>query len=385
VITRTELQRISQYQDADGHMLSLYLPVSQDRSEYDHNIEVKNLFRQAEARYERTNGSSLPETFETLFEDIRVLVRDDAGRYGRGLVLFATPERGILNTRAVPGTVRPAITIDRHPDIAQLVRLVEDYEPYCTCLISRNHARILSGRFDELNELAVFDDDEVPGQHDQGGWSQARYERHIEDHVHRHFKRVARELFELLDRDPYTYLILGGPEEVVAAFREALHPYVSDRIVGEVRLLTEANIKDIRQHSMSVFQDWISETKARQVHRLCHEARAQDLGVHGISDTVDALQRGQVMNIVIDDQVRSSGVICARCEALSVQSDPENRCRYCGGEVRDLEDIVPALVTSAFNQGADVTVIDDDQQREELARVGGIGALLRFRLEQQTA
>ncbi len=35
---------------------------------------------------------------------------------------------------------------------------------------------------------------DVPGRHDQGGWSQARYERHIENIVDRHLREVADAL-----------------------------------------------------------------------------------------------------------------------------------------------------------------------------------------------
>jgi peptide chain release factor subunit 1 len=385
VITRTELRQISQLSDPDGHILSLYLQLSQDRTDQDHNIDLKNLFRDAETTYERSMGAPLPQQFQPLFEEIRILVRDHAGRFGKGLALFAVPTQGILAAHSVPGSVESAIRIDYQPDIAQLIHVVMDHEPYCTCLISRDHARILLGRYDEILEQQVLLDAEVPGQHEQGGWAQARYERHIEDHVHRHFKRVAQELFDLLERDPYTFLILGGPEEVVASFRESLHPYVRERVIGEVRLLMEANINDIRQYSMDVVQDWFTRKKGEQVDKVCNEAYAHQLGVHGLTATMEALQRGQVLAVIVDCQIRSSGVICFECDALSVDSGPGNRCRYCGGTVSDVDNIVSAIITNAFKQGADVSVIEDEHQRDELAGIGGIGALLRFRIEQQTA
>jgi peptide chain release factor subunit 1 len=42
--------------------------------------------------------------------------------------------------------------------------------------------------------------DFVPGKHDQGGPSQARYQRHHEAHVHWHLKRVVSHLAEMLRR-----------------------------------------------------------------------------------------------------------------------------------------------------------------------------------------
>ena len=56
-------------------------------------------------------------------------------------------------------------------------------------LVSRRDARIFRGSPDGLREIEQIHDT-VFGQHDQGGWSQARYQRGIEkekdDHLQKH-------------------------------------------------------------------------------------------------------------------------------------------------------------------------------------------------------
>jgi peptide chain release factor subunit 1 len=386
VITRSDLEKISQLNSSRGHLLSLYLPLFQETSDIDYNIELKNLLRSAHQRFQHESGEELPGEFNELFEDIRVYVRDNAGKYGRGIALFAAPDRGIIVTLSMPGTIESSAIVDSRPNLAPLIRLVEDYAPYCICIISRDEARILVGNLDDIEEHAHFKDDQVPGQHDQGGWSQSRYERHIEDHVHRHFKRIAQELFDMQEKNTYEYLILGGPEEVVSGFEEELHQYVKDRTIGHVRLLMEANINDVRQQSLEVIGKHIKSRKAEQIHKVESESSANDLGVNGLVDTMEALQRGQVLNLVVDHQVRTSGIICQSCGAMSVTPAEGNTCIYCESEdIRDMDNIIPGLITSAFQQGAGVSVIDDEEQMEQLSKLGGIGALLRFRVEEQTA
>src|SRR5436190_2179705 len=46
--------------------------------------------------------------------------------------------------------------------------------------------RLQDGRLEEIAD----ETEEVPGQHDQGGWSQARYRRHIDNIVLHHLKSV---------------------------------------------------------------------------------------------------------------------------------------------------------------------------------------------------
>ncbi len=386
MITRSDLQEISQLENDQGHLLSLYLPLFQDTNDTDYNIELKNLLRSADQRFQQQFGSELPASFEGLFEDIRVFIRDNAGKYGRGIALFATPDKGIIETRSMPSSVEPSAIVDSRPNLAPLIRLVEDYTPYCVCIISRDQARILTGILDELEEHSQLEDDEVPGQHDQGGWSQSRFERHIEDHVHRHFKRVAQHLFEMLENNDYQHLILGGPEEVVAGFRDVLHQYVKDRLIGHVRLLMEANINDVRSHALDVIEEQVKLRKRDLIQKVESESLAKDMGVHGLTGVMEALQRGQVLSLVVDHHVRTSGIVCTSCGAMSVTPAQGETCPYCqSAEIREMTNVIPGIITTAFQQGAAISVIDDEEQQEQLAKLGGIGALLRFRVEEQSA
>jgi peptide chain release factor subunit 1 len=382
VITRSDLQAISKLESPKAQLLSLYLPLFQDTNDTDYNIQLKNLLRSADQRYQHEAGEELPGEFEELFEDIRVYIRDNATKYGRGIALFATPGKGILASYSMPDTIESTAIVDERANIAPLIRLIEDYAPYCTCIISRNQARILIGKLDEIEEHSHLEDDEVPGQHDQGGWSQSRYERHIEDHVHRHFKRVAQQLFEMLENNEYEHLIIGGPEEVVSGFEEELHQYVSDRVIGHVRILMEANVNDVRQQSMDVLEHHIIERKKDLIEAVHAESAADDMGVQGLSATMEALQRGQVQNLIVDHEIRSSGVVCQSCGAMSITPGEGNTCLYCQStDIRDTDNVIPALIQSAFEQGSGIAVIDQDEQQEQIGKLGGIGATLRFRVQ----
>lgn len=386
MLTRSDLQAISQLDSEQGHLLSLYLPLFQDTNDTDYNIELKNLLRSANQRYQQSSGSELPESFNELFEDIRVYIRDNAGKYGRGIALFAFPDKGIVETRSVPGSIESSAIVDSRPNIAPLIRLIEDFDPYCVCIISRDQARLLLGNFDEIEEHSQLQDEEVPGQHDQGGWSQSRFERHIEDHVHRHFKNLAQQLFKMLEANHYKHLVLAGPEEVVSGFEDSLHQYVKDRVIGHVRLLMEANINEVRDQARSVLDAHVTASKQDLLQKIEGESKANDMGVSGLPDTMEALQRGQVLSLAVDHEIHSSGVVCNACGAMSVTPGEGNTCRYCqSGDIRDTDNVIPGLITAAFQQGAAISVIEDEDQKETLSGLGGIGALLRFRVEDQTA
>ena len=64
-------------------------------------------------------------------------------------------------------------------------------------LVSRRSARVLSGPADRLEERQRIEDN-VHGQHDQGGWSQARHERSVDKDADDHLRRVAEMLLPAL-------------------------------------------------------------------------------------------------------------------------------------------------------------------------------------------
>src|SRR5207237_8328353 len=97
------------------------------------------------------------------------------------------------------------------------------------------------GRIEEERDLV----DDVPNRHDQGGWSQARYQRHVDDHRQRHLKHVADLLLRFHKRRSFDHLIVAGPQEVTAEFEKELHDYLPQRILASIALPMHATAGDV--------------------------------------------------------------------------------------------------------------------------------------------
>src|SRR2546421_118820 len=95
---------------------------------------------------------------------------------------------------------------------------------------------------EELEQLRADLDrlrDPVHGQHDQGGWSQARYQRSVEHDVDAHLRHTAEVLLRQFERKRFVGLLLAAPEELRLHVAEKLHPYVRDQLVGYLALDVE--------------------------------------------------------------------------------------------------------------------------------------------------
>ena len=148
------------------------------------------------------------------------------------MAVFASEPAGLFEALKLPRPVPSRVAIGRSPLVGPLARL-ERRERWCVALVSRRDARIFRGSPDGLREIEQIHD-VVFGQHDQGGWSQARYQRGIEKEKDDHLKHTAEALMEHFKRRPFQRLIVGGPREVVADFESKLHGYLAERLAGRI-------------------------------------------------------------------------------------------------------------------------------------------------------
>ena len=86
--------------------------------------------------------------------------------------------------------------------------------------------------------------DDVHRRHEQGGWSQARYQRGIEKEVLDHLSRAAGAVYQEFEERPFDHLIVGCSDELWPETRDALHPYLRERLRGRTELDVERSTRD---------------------------------------------------------------------------------------------------------------------------------------------
>ena len=107
-----------------------------------------------------------------------------------GVALFACAGADLWVEFPSPLPFEDEWTVADRPMLHQLARLDEDYMNALLVLIDSRAARVYEvvlGGFLAETDFAS----EVPGRHKQGGWAQARYQRHVQEHSDRHYKEVA--------------------------------------------------------------------------------------------------------------------------------------------------------------------------------------------------
>lgn len=351
---------------------SLYLTVDGRRypRRADYEVRLEELLRAA-----RAQALGLPEaaarSVEGDVEAISSFVRERFERGDtRGLALFSASAAGLWEEIALPRPVRDRVVVGPRADVRMLEALLETYEPICVALVDYEKARLFLsqlGRVEEVRDLV----DEVPGRHDQGGWSQMRMQRHVDDHRTQHLKHVAEVLFALWRDRGFAHLVLAGPGEAHRELEGLLHEYLRRRVRAHLSLPMTATLEDIRARTLEIEEELERAEEAEAVGRL-EDALASGGGVAGLEATLEALSEGRVGTLVVGLDLAQPGGLCERCGRLATRA---SSCPACGAPMREVPDVVEVAVASAYERGCRVETVTTD---ERLGRLGGIGALLRF-------
>jgi peptide chain release factor subunit 1 len=283
------------------------------------------------------------------------------------VAVFASEPVNLFETLRLPRSVRSRVAIGRSPLVGPLAR-IERGERFCVALVSRRDARIFRGSTDGLREIEQIHDT-VFGQHDQGGWSQARYQRGIEKEKDDHLKNTAEALMRHFKRRPFQRLITGGPREVVADFEHKLHGYLRERLAGRLEVDVDTATPDrVLQAAQPLFGELERERESEALERL------GERGAWGLGEVLRALNERRVEVLLLDEQFSAPGGQCPECNWLGPPE--EQRCPLDGSRLMVLDDLTDAAIELALQQSAGLLAVPHD--RDALSAHGGIAAVLRF-------
>jgi peptide chain release factor subunit 1 len=200
-----------------------------------------------------------------------------------------------------------------------------------------------------------------------GGWSQARFQRHVENYHLQHVKEVVDTLDRIVREESIPHVLLAGDEVVIPLIREQLPHDLERKVLDTLRLDTNAPEREVLDATLGALRQKGSETEAEIVGRLLDEVRSGGLGVIGADATIEALERGQVDELLIlarPDLLMNVDHVAPPASSESEEATPAERAAN-------------HLVTLARQTAAAIRFIEDPLL---MAEVGGVGALLRFRL-----
>lgn len=367
------LERVIEFDSGGLPVVSLYLDAQanpQGRDQY--NRFIRREFSALEKRFDlRTpEGESVRRDAERIEKYLAEEVRPSAN----GIVIFACAGKDeffLAVQLDAPINTHQLFVFDR-PHLYPLARLMDESRNYAVLVADTNRARIFV-----FGRGRMIANDEVQSDslsHTQvGGWSQLRYQRHVENlHLH-HAKDTIEALDRVVREDAIEHVIIAGDEVIIPLLREQMSLELAKKVDDTTRL-------DIRTPDHEIMKRTLESLRAREaavdktkIDQLKAAVNGGRLGVSGTADTLAALSNGQVdelflaaaMNEIDQEPDEVSAILKAYAPGAENETPDPGRRRI----------IVDELIRRARATGARIRFIADTSL---LKAMGGVGATLRY-------
>jgi peptide subunit release factor 1 (eRF1) len=370
------IRMLAQWPESGHLVLSLYLNThwrdEQQREKV--RIFVKDRLRELEKSFSgrKARWAAIRPDVKFIREYVDGLVSLSHDAEYDGIALICCDHEGLRTVIRSRIPFENAFHVAPRPRIRPLAHLYDEYETAIFADVGSTDAAIHLVEAGEIDRSVRIEND-VPGRHKQGGWSQARFGRHIEDMMDHHHREVAEQLVRMADVTDCRNIVLSGADHVVSSFRTFLPRNVDDSVIAVESLprdpdpekVVEATIRCLRQAERAR-----EEAVIRRVVEM--RGNASKVAV-GLENVLNALAHGRVQRLLLARDFAREGFSCRACGKLS-EAESENGCSLCGEPVSST-DLAEAMVVAAIQRGGEV---DEMVDRPELAEMGGVAALLRF-------
>ncbi|MGI8658190.1 MAG: Vms1/Ankzf1 family peptidyl-tRNA hydrolase [Candidatus Limnocylindria bacterium] len=287
------------------------------------------------------------ESFEADRRRIEELLASEELNAVDGMAIFACDRIGLWEGIGAEVALETHISAGPTADLFGLARLLDDQVSAVVAVVDTNTCRLFVTRRGGLRERSGPDEPNAEHERrDTGGWSQARFQRHIDMQDRRFAKEAAGAIDRLVRREKPQHVILAGDERVISVLDPELSGTVRPLVEHLARIDMRARVQDVREEIAPILSALEEADGTDVADRALAGWRADDLGTVGMDRTMAALEAGQVDELVIDETVEID------------------------------EDLRAELVRQAALTDARVEVVRD---HDGLRRHEGIGATLRYR------
>jgi peptide chain release factor subunit 1 len=371
------LRELAAFRVAKGCAISLYLNLdpSTTTTAGELSTRINSLLDEAEKSHSANRpdlGHDERRVLRGDLDRLRSFFANDFSRDGaRGFAVFTAGVENFWSTLALLDSVPDDVKVGPDLYLAPLVPLVGRGNGAIVAAVGREQGdlyRLRAGRLEEIVDRF----DEQPGRHDQGGWSQARYQRHIEKLVQDHLRAVAEELERRVRATPPAKVVVVAAEETRAEFAELLSKEVRNAVIGWTHAEAHATPVDLLEVVTPVLESHRAEVERRSLERWREEAGRNGRAASGWAETLEAASDGRVEVLLFQEGISQAAWQCPACGRAAAVG---GSCPLDGTRMEPRDDGLDLAVHQTLAHGGTVAAV---RHQRDLEPVEGIAALLRY-------
>ena len=369
------LDQLADFEPTTFPVLSLYLNMQPDAR--GRTPDLKPYLDREFKALARTWNSGTPEreSFDRDCERILGFLEERVDHSTNGLAIFACAAKDFFEVMQMDAAIaKHRVYVYNQPHLYQLALLDDEYPRYAAVLTDANRARIfVFGLGRKLEDASVKG--KKMHRVKVGGWSQARYQRRVENAQQQHAKEVAEHLAQIVREDRVPQVVVIGDSETVPLLMEELPQDIRNLVVEGPKIPRDASEREVFDATMETIKEESAKSDAEKVERLLETYRGRGLAAVGPEATLEALTNGQVDELLLSKLLEKTNEEPVAVEAIVAPEIPDSNGGTASDEPREVS-LPDLLVTKAKQTAASITFIQDSAFLES---VGGVGAFLRWR------
>jgi len=343
---REQLDRLANLDSSAGPVISLYLDMRADQN--GQRAHAGAFLRNRVDEQARSMSGQARAQFHGAALRIEHYLAESVPKSANGLAIFASTTGDFFE--AIPLDVpieQPSMHVDALPHLYPLAKVNDQYPRYAALLLDTNSADLFVFALGATTRHESVQS-EKSRRTQMGGWSQARYQRRADNFHKQHMKEVVDLLDKVVTQEHLNHIVVACDEVAKPVLLSQLPKHLAEKVID----IVPVDVKSTPEHevlraTMEALRQKDAQTDAEHVERMLGAWRAGGLAVAGIEATVRALDMRQVEELLI----------AARPDRVTGPADE--------------------LVAKAQQNSARIRFVEDDRL---LADVGGVGALLRFKV-----
>jgi hypothetical protein len=311
----------------------------------------------------------------------------DRAAPGQGRALFAGVADGQVRTVALQMPLGDRVVLETDAFIRPLLTAWSQAGPAGIVAVSADEIRMIDLRFGWAEEVAAIRPPEQVEQRELKGPAAANpalnqhsasqrdlFERREEDKLVRFLRTVGPAVTDQARVREWDQLLVTGEAHLVNAVTDGLPPGWNGELVTMTHPVATLTVPKIVATVVPALDEARQRRRRALATRAYESAMSANAGAWGLSDTLTALQQGQVAHLLLTADGQWPGSRTPEGVLLPDGEVPP------GVEVDRLTPephLGERMIELAFNGGARVTVLERDDA-QLIAEAGGVAALLRW-------
>jgi peptide chain release factor subunit 1 len=284
-----------------------------------------------------------------------------------GLALFACAAESFFETVQLNAPLeRNEIYVDHQPHLYTLAFVTKQFPRYAAVVADTDSARLfVFGLRSTISEDRV--ESTKISRTQTTGWSQARYQRHLQNYHQHHAKEVLKVLDRVVRQEGIQYIVFAGDQVVIPLLKKQLSPFLAAKVIDVLRLDICTPERQVLEATLAAMRRQDARDDSEKVEHLIGDYLSGGLAVVGVPDVLAALSKGQVEEVLLSTSLK---------QFRGDEEEQGPRRVESTSSTGERDTMSETILAQARQTGARYRLIKDATL---LAEVGGVGASLRYR------